>query len=514
MLEVSQVLECKQLRARGRSIRSIARELSVSRNTVRGYLRSERQPGAYGSGLGRARPTSAAVAPRVMALLTAERTAQTPRKQRLTAARIARLLGEEGFAASASTVRSVVAAARLDLRDPLQHAFLPLKYAPGIDAQVDFFEGEVDDTDLGRVKCFILLVRACYSTRTFAYAAPNQSREALFEGLMQAFEHFGGVFQKLWFDNLTPAVKKVLAGRSREEQHAFACFRAHFGFTAEFCAPGKGNEKGGVEGEVKYSRHEILSPLPLVEGRHGLQALCAAFMSRELARVVRGRDLSIGEHWQDEVANLLPLPATRFDAALPRTAKVTPRSWISCGTVFYSVPVEWVGREVELKQDAERVVIRGPGAARVEHARCYQKHQVVLDVDHYLPLLRRKHRGIDHALPLQQFMDATPGAWRALLAALRRDEGEILGSQAFVDVLLLGRVHGIDAVRVAVEQALRFERVSLGLVRFHLRDAVEQAAPKPGAIAYAGPAAWHGSPLDYAVLQCAESPCAEAVLHG
>ncbi len=204
--------------------------------------------------------------------------------------------------------------------------------------------------------------------------------------------------------------------------------------------------------------------------------------------------------------------------------KVTPRSWISCGTVFYSVPVEWVGRVVEVKLDAERVVIRGPGGRRVVHARCYQKHQVVLDLDHYLPLLRRKHRGLDRALPLQQFLDTTPGEWRALLAALRRDEGAIAGAQAFVDVLLLGRVHGLAAVRAAVTQTLRFPTVSLGLVRFHLRDAVEQVAPRPSALAYAGPPSWHGSPRDYAVLQgaaplsveplSAALPSAEAVLHG
>ncbi|MBK6942815.1 MAG: hypothetical protein IPH13_21795 [Planctomycetes bacterium] len=137
---------------------------------------------------------SALIAPRVREMLIAERAAATPRKQLLTAARIGRLLLAEGLVA-ASTLRSVVRQARLDVRDPLRHAFVPLVYAPGEDAQVDFFEGEVDDVKLGRVKCFVLLVRACYSGRTFAYAAPNQTREALFEGLMRAFEFFGGVFK-------------------------------------------------------------------------------------------------------------------------------------------------------------------------------------------------------------------------------------------------------------------------------------------------------------------------------
>ena len=504
MLEVSQVLECKQLHVQGRSIRSIARCLGVSRNTVRGYLRGARRPGEYGLVAGRSSPVSAALAPRVREMLVSERAATTPRKQLLTAARIGRLLSAEGLVASESTVRAVVREARLEVRDPLRHAFVPLVYAPGEDAQVDFFEGEVDDVELGRVKHFILLVRACYSGRTFAYAAPNQTREALFEGLMQAFDFFGGVFRKLWFDNLTPAVKKILEGRRRVEQRAFACFRAHYGFAAEFCAPGKGNEKGGVDGAVKYSRHEIFSPIPTVAGRAGLQAHCAAWMTRELSRVVRARKSTIGEQWLDEVPQLIALPAARFDASLPRTAKVTPRSWISVGTVFYSVPVEWVGREVEVKLDAEHVVIRGPGGARALHARSYVMHAAVLDVDHYLPLLRRKHRGLDHALPLQQFMERVPGEWRALLGALRRDEGEVAGSQAFVDVLLLCRTYPTEAVRTAVEEALRHPKVSEGLVRFYLWQRREEEAPKPAALEYAGPTVQHGSPRDYAVLSGAQ----------
>jgi len=504
MLEVSQVLECKQLHVQGRSIRAIAKELGVSRNTVRSYLRGERRPGEYGLVAGRSSPVSAVLAPRVREMLLCERAAATPRKQLLTAARIRRILSSEGLVASESTVRAVVRKARLEVRDPLRHAYVPLVYAPGEDAQVDFYEGEVDDIELGRVKCFILLVRACYSGRTFAYAAPNQTREALFEGLMQAFEFFGGVFQKLWFDNLTPAVKKVLQGRRRVEQRGFACFRAHYGFESEFCAPGKGNEKGGVEGAVKYSRHEILSPIPTLAGRPGLQTHCDAWMARELSRVMRARERTIGEQWLDEVPQLIALPGARFDASLPRTAKVTPRSWISLGTVFYSVPVEWVGHEVEVKLDAERVVIRGPGGQRVEHMRSYVMHAAVLDVDHYLPLLRRKHRGIDRALPLKRFMDSTPGEWRALLAALRRDEGEIAGSQAFVDVLLLCRTYPTDAVRVAVEEALRHPKVSEGLVRFYIWQRREVEAPKPAALDYAGPAVHQGSPQDYAVLHAAQ----------
>jgi len=500
MIEVSQVLECKQLHGRGASIRSSSRQLGISRNTVRRYLRGEGIPGRYQMTSPRPQPTREVIRDRVVELLRAEGEKGTPRKQRLTAARIHRILGREGHRVGATTVKKVVREVRLELRDPLEHAYLPLEYEPGVDAQVDFYEAEVDDVHLGRVKVFLLLVRACFSGSCFAYAAPNQTREALFEGLMRAFEHFGGVFRKLWFDNLTPAVKKVLKGRTRELQRSFAAFQAHYGFEAEFCGPGKGNEKGGVEGVVKYSRHEIFSPIPEVDGREGVQALCDEWMERELSRTIRGRTETIGERWTVEAGRLLPLAASRFEASPWRGAKATPRSWVQVGTNFYSVPVEWAGREVSLALEAERVIVLGRGGERVEHRRLYGRGQASLELDHYLPLLARKHRGLDRAAPVRRFLEREDPCWRTLLDELRRRDGEIEGGKAFVDVLYLCREYGSEEVTRAVRAALSFPEVSLGVVRFQLWNAVEEHEPRPAAIDYPGPAVRRSSAADYATL--------------
>jgi transposase len=297
MLEVSQVSECRQLQAQRRSIRAIAKELGVSRNTVRGYVRGQRRPAGYSLVAGRPSPVSSVLAPRVREMLVAERAAATPRKQLLTAARIGRLLSAEGLVASESTVRAVVRLARLDVRDPLRHAFVPLVYAPGQDEQVDFFEGDVDDVDFGRVTCFILLARACYSGRTFAYAAPNQTREALFEGLMLAFECFGGVFRKLWFDNLTPAVRKILQGRRRLEQMGLRVHPGALRLRGRVLRAGQGQRKGwrGGRGEGLAPRDPLADPhRRRTRGPAG--ALCGVDDARALACGARTRadDREIG----------------------------------------------------------------------------------------------------------------------------------------------------------------------------------------------------------------------------
>ena len=503
MIEVSQILKCKQLKAQGASIRAIARELDVSRNTVRRYLRGAK-PGKYEMQKPRQQPVRDCLRQSVREFLKRERDRETPRKQRLTAARVHRLLIADGLTAAESTVRKLVREVRLELRDVLAHAYLPLEYEPGVDAQVDFFEGVVDDRREGRVKVYVLLVRACWSAKCFAYVAPNQTRESLLEGLMRAFEFFGGVFQKLWFDNLTPAVKKVLKGRDREMQRAFEVFCAHYGFEPEFCSPGKGNEKSGVEGAVKYSRHEVLSPIPEVDGRDDVQELCRAWMERDASRVVKGKHETIGELFEREVGLLSPLPPTRFDAARSRRTKVSPRSWIQTGTNFYSAPVEWVGHEVEVKLEAERVIVVGPNADQAVHKRLYGREQMSLDITHYLPLLERKPRGLDRAVPVRRFLERVDPCWRALLSDLRHRDGDVDGSRAFVDVVQLCQEHGISEVTEAVRKSVRHPEVSLGLVRFHLWSESDRAAAEPVQIEYPSPAVHQGSPSDYAVLTRAE----------
>src|SRR5690606_29119150 len=149
------------------------------------------------------------IALRVRELLEREVAAGTPRKQRLTGSRIRKILIEQdGICCAETTVRRVVRDFRASRRDPLEHAFVTLQYEPGRDAQVDFFEADVIEVGSGAsqerqvVRRHFLVVRMCYSRKLFVYATPNQTREALLEGLVESFEYFGGVPKVLWFDNL------------------------------------------------------------------------------------------------------------------------------------------------------------------------------------------------------------------------------------------------------------------------------------------------------------------------
>lgn len=496
MLEVSQVLECKQMFGQGVAIREISRRLGISRNTVRRYLRGA-EPGVYKRQEARPRPVADRIQSRVRELLEAERSQGVPRKQRLNAARIHRVLREEGLEASERTVRSVFRDVRRQLRDPLESVFLPLAYEPGEDAQVDFMEGEVDDVTEGRVKRDVLIVRCCYSKLAYRYAAPNQTREALFEGLIQAFEFLGGVPKNLWFDNLSPVVKKVLQGRTRELQKAFESFQAHYGFRAQFCRPGKGNEKGGVETEVKWTRSEVFTPIPVVDGRAGLQTRLDELTEQDAGRIPKGQRHSIGELWKHERHSLLPLPEKRYEAANTRLATVTNYSWVQSGTNFYSVPTDLGEKFVTIKLLAEEVVLLHDGQEIARHARSYGRGRMALKLEHYLPLLERKHRGLDRTVPMREWFAQADPIWRQFLSQLRDRLGEVQGTKDFIDALKLTVSHGLEEATSAVEATLLSGRVSRAQVRYHLGVREECEAVSPRRVEYPGPAIEHGSASQY-----------------
>ena len=99
---------------------------------------------------------------------------------------------------------------------------------------------------------------------------------------------FGGVFRVLRYDNLKSAVKKILRGHQREETARFIGFRSHWGFASEFCTPGEGHEKGGVEGEGGQFRRNYLVPVPKVGDLEELNLLLAAGSREEQSRVIDG----------------------------------------------------------------------------------------------------------------------------------------------------------------------------------------------------------------------------------
>ena len=140
--------------------------------------------------------------------------------------------------------------------------FVPLAHPPG-DAQADFGEALVV-IDGVECKAHYLVVDLPHSDDAFVQAFPAETTEAFCEGHNAAFRYFGGVPRGIVYDNTTLAVAKILGDGTRQRTQSFSELHSHDLFDDRFGRPGKGNDKGKVEGLVGYARRNFFVPVPRV----------------------------------------------------------------------------------------------------------------------------------------------------------------------------------------------------------------------------------------------------------
>jgi hypothetical protein len=248
-----------------------------------------------------------------------------------------------------------------------------------------------------RVTAQLFYMRLCYSRKLFMMAFPRQKQEAFLEGHVRAFHHFQGAPQRISYDNLKTAVKRILEGRNRQEQEAFIVFRSHYLFESHFCTPGQANQKGRVEEGVGFGRRNFMVPIPNVASYQELnEHLLAQCLADDQRRVDR-QPLTIAEAWEMEKPHLLPLPERDFDCCVTRPATLNPYSQVVLDTNRYSVPVDHAYRNLVIKAYPFRVDIMHMDRVLASHPRCYGREQDIFDPLHYLPLLEQRPGAFEHA---------------------------------------------------------------------------------------------------------------------
>ena len=422
------------------SIRELAQRHGVHRRAVRQALASPFPPPRK-EYMGRACPAIDPWASVIDAWLIADQ--DVHRKQRHTARRVwQRLVAEHGAMVSEVTVSRYVARRRVELDLVKVEVCIPQSHEPGAEAEVDF--GEFYATIGGRsVKVWMFVMRLSHSGRAFHVAYGTQAQEAFLEGHVLAFQHFGGVPGRVRYDNLKPAVTRILKGRDRDEAERFVALRSHYGFESFFCQPGlKGaHEKGGVEGEIGRFRRRHLVPVPKVATLAELNQHIEAADLGDDTRVITGRPITVGKAFQDERTALLRLPAEGFDPARLLAARVDKRARICVRQCYYSVPARYVGRRLSVRLTARTVqVLDGPTRVAT-HERAFGRYVEVLLLDHYLEVLKTKPGGLPGATALVQAKacGAFTATHQRYWDAVRRTRGDGAGTRALVEVLLAHR---------------------------------------------------------------------------
>jgi transposase len=437
-------------RVYGKTIRQIARETGHSRNTIRkalggqltGYRAREHQPypvlGPYLAIIDR--------------WLSADK--ESHRKQRHTARRIYhRLQYEHGYQGSEATVRHYVWEAKIRLGLKSDNVFIPSDPELAREAEADWGNCQaILAEEPTKLKMFCMRSKA--SGMHLVQCYPCERQQALFEGHIQAFAFFDGIFPTLIYDNLTTAVEKVFCGKDRRLQESFARFKAYYNFTARFCNAGRGNEKGGVEGLVGYARRNYLVPVPraasLAELNSRLLEQCLAFGRHRIA----GRSETVSELFEQEKRHLIALPPVPYQNVQTGAGKVDKYATVIVDKNRYSVPTTHAGLRVQTLLYSDRVEIFHNGKMIAGHSRVYGNNKWQLDPQHYLELIYRRPQAFESARAIRQWRAQWPDCLEALLSRFTTRLRDTKGVKEFIEVLMLFKDHDSSAVIEAVERAL------------------------------------------------------------
>jgi len=450
----------------GHSRREAARVFGLNRETVAKMCRFSLPPG-YTRTKPAEKPKLGPLLPVIDAILEADRTA--PVKQRHTAKRIfERLRDEHGFAGGYTVVKDYVRIGRARGRE----TFVPLSHQPG-HAQVDFGEA-VAIVGGVRQKIHFFCMDLPQSDACFVKAYPRETTEAFLDGHVSAFAFFGGVPLSILYDNTTITVAKICGDGKRERTRAFTELCSHYLFRDRFGRPAKGNDKGKVEGLVKFSRANFMVPVPVAASFDELNAMLAGrCRARQAERSGRHVE-TIGERMAADLAALRSLPAAVLEPCEKRAARVSSMALVRYRTNDYSVPTVYGFQDVVVKGFVDEVVILCGGKQIARHPRCYGEGAFVADPLHYLALIETKPNALDQAAALQGWN--LPEVFQHLRHLLEARMGN-RSKREFIQVLRLLEALPLDIVTAAVTQAIHigapgFDAVKLiALARIERRPA-------------------------------------------
>lgn len=451
----------------GMSVRQAAREFGLSRKTIRRMLQFSLPPG-YQRKKPVARPKLGPWLGIIDQILVDDKSQH--KKQRHTAKRIwDRLKSEHAFGGGYTIVKDYVRQARLSHKE----VFVPLAHPPG-DAQADFGEALVVIAGVeqkAHFQCFDLP----YSDDCFVIAFPAENTEAFLEGHTQAFAYFGGVPRTMLYDNTRIAVKEIAGDGERKPTEAFSGLQSHYLFASKFGRPGKGNDKGNVEGLVGYARRNFMVPVPRAASWEELNTRLRQDCLQRRERRLWGHQETIAERFPRDQEKLLPLPPMPYEACEKRTTRASSQALVRYETNDYSVPTEYGHRQVLVKAFVWDVVISCASEVIARHPRSYGREEMIFNPLHYLALLEQKTNALDQAAPLEGLH--LPEEFLELRRQMEARLGK-RGRREYVQVLRLLETFSVEEVGAAVRQALRFPAIAFDAVKHLLLCAIERRPPK------------------------------------
>jgi len=433
----------------GASARLIARELSISRSTVRKVL-LEIQTGRQGDEL----PQYQRRPSKLDAWLSAI-SSLLARYPEITAARVYEELRAQGFAGRYTIVRERLR----QLRPATPQPVVRFETGPGVQAQMDYSTYTLDFTSEGRRRVHLFGYVLGYSRRQYLHFVEQQDFETTVREHLRAFEHLGGVAATCLYDNM----KVVVSGFDGQEpiyNPRFLAFATHYGFKPWACRPRRARTKGKIERPFHYVEQSLLNGRTFQSLAH-LNDVTRWWLEHvsdvHVHRTTNERP--VDRHAQ-ELPYLIPLPARAFDPSPVVYRVVDAEGFVAWRSNRYSVPWRYIGQTLPVRVTEMELVVYSPQVEEVARHPLWPvgtsgqesvqaEHQPRRDGAERLEMLRERFAQLGEVAA--RFLDG-------LLASRRygKDEAQKV-------LALLGTYAQADLLR-ALTRAVRYRAFSLRAV--------------------------------------------------
>lgn len=440
----------------GKSIRAIARDFKLSRNTVKKVLRADETEFTY-SRTRQPMPKLGVFEASLVSHLVSD--AKKPRREQRTAQAIFEELQREGYEGGYDSVRRYLKRWKERASVSGVTAYIPQAFDAGEAFQFDWSH-EVVELGGETVKVKVAHFRLCHSRMPFCVAYLRESIEMVLDAHVRAFEFYGGSPRRGIYDNLKTVVSKILIGHDRIFNSRFTQLASHYLFEPVACTPASGWEKGQVENQVKHIRRRLFTPrvrcADIAELNRYLADGCKRLAAGQLHPEMR--DKTVAEAFREEKPRLVLVGST-FDGFRETPVRVSSTSLVSYDSNRYSVDASGAGRTVMLRVYADRIVAVDDGVVMAEHPRLFGRGGTSYDPWHYVSVLERKPGALRNGAPFRDW-ELPEG-----LAMMRESLGRHAdGNRQFVGILGRIAVYGLDEVEAACVSALKEKAPSRDVV--------------------------------------------------
>ena len=441
----------------GKSIRQIARDFHLSRNTVKKVLRRDDVTEFLYARTSQPMPKLGPYEEALSSRLQEDRS--KPRREQRSAVRLFEELQREGFEGGYDSVRRYVQKWRRETASQPGVAYIPQSFDPGEAYQFDWSHELVELAGVV-VKVKVAHFRLCHSRMPFCVAYHREALEMVLDAHIRAFDFFGGSCQRGIYDNLKTVVTKILLGKDRTFHRRFLQLASHYLVEPVACTPAAGWEKGQVENQVGFLRGRIFVPrlkcADMEELNRHLRDRCHALAAGH--RHPELQDRTVGEVFAEEQARLLGVRVPFADFK-ETPVRISSTSLVSYDSNRYSVEAKAVGRTVMLRAYADRIVVVDAGVLIGEHRRLFGRNEISYDPWHYLSVLEQKPGALRNGAPFKDW--ELPEALSRMREALGTHAD---GDRQFVGILSAISHYGLEAVTTACDEALAVKAASKDVV--------------------------------------------------